>query len=151
MAETPDTMDSLARDYVLLSLTIGEKEEGYIDAYYGPPQWQAEAKMKSAAPAELAQRAGVLAVRLRSLADPRLDPMERRRRDFPLAQLKAASTRLAMMQGAKLPFAEEAGSRDHDQYGRKLRILMQDGESLGMRLVREGLARPWTGHRMPWC
>ena len=48
------------------------------------------------------QRAGVLTVRLRSLADARLDPMERRRRDFLLAQLKAASTRLRMMQGEKL-------------------------------------------------
>ncbi|MET1113285.1 MAG: hypothetical protein ABWX67_17335 [Allosphingosinicella sp.] len=103
-----ESLDAIARDYVKLQLAIGEKEEGYIDAYYGPPEWQAEAKMKAAAPAVLAQRAGVLTVRLRSLADARLDPLERRRRDFLLAQLKAASTRLAMMQGAKLPFAEEA-------------------------------------------
>lgn len=103
-----ESLDSIARDYVKLQLAIGEKEEGYIDAYYGPPQWQAEAKMKAATPAGLAQRLAVLTVRLRSLADPRLDPMERRRRDFLLAQLKAASTRLAMMQGAKLPFADEA-------------------------------------------
>ena len=34
--------------------------------------------------------------------------MERRRRDFLLAQLKAASTRLRMMQGEKLAFADEA-------------------------------------------
>ncbi len=104
-----ESLDSIARDYVKLQLAIGEKEEGYIDAYYGPPEWRAEAKLgASATPASLAQRAGVLAVRLRSLADGRLDPMERRRRDFLLAQLKAASTRLAMMQGAKLPFAAEA-------------------------------------------
>ncbi|HET9640569.1 MAG TPA: hypothetical protein VFP12_15325 [Allosphingosinicella sp.] len=105
-----ESLDAIARDYVKLQLAIGEKEEGYVDAYYGPPQWQAEAKMKAATPAELAQRAGVLNVRLRSLADSRLDPMERRRRDFLLAQLRAASTRLAMMQGSKLPFAEEAES-----------------------------------------
>jgi hypothetical protein len=103
-----ESLDSIARDYVKLQLAIGEKEEGYIDAYYGPPEWQAEAKMKAGTPAELARRAGVLEVRLRSLADPRLDPLERRRRDFLLAQLKAASTRLAMIQGAKLPFADEA-------------------------------------------
>jgi hypothetical protein len=102
------SLDSIARDYVKLQLAIGEKEEGYIDAYYGPPEWQAEAKTAPGTPAALAQRAGVLAVRLRSLADSRLDPLERRRRDFLLAQLKAASTRLAMMQGAKLAFADEA-------------------------------------------
>ncbi|HEX8511487.1 MAG TPA: hypothetical protein VF688_00110, partial [Allosphingosinicella sp.] len=103
-----ESLDIIARDYVKLQLAIGEKEEGYIDAYYGPPEWQAEAKTSGDTPAVLAQRAGVLAVRLRSLADGRLDPMERRRRDFLLAQLKAASTRLAMMQGVKLSFADEA-------------------------------------------
>ncbi|HEX8124949.1 MAG TPA: hypothetical protein VF548_05140 [Allosphingosinicella sp.] len=103
-----ESLDSIARDYVKLQLAIGEKEEGYIDAYYGPPEWQAEAKMDPGTEAALAERAGVLTVRLRSLDGRRLDPMERRRRDFLLAQLKAASTRLAMMQGAKLAFADEA-------------------------------------------
>jgi hypothetical protein len=103
-----ETLDLIARDYVKLQLAIGEKEEGYIDAYYGPPEWQAQAKTSAETPAGLTQRAGVLTVRLKSLRDDRLDPMERRRRDFLLAQLKAASTRLAMMQGAKYPFADEA-------------------------------------------
>lgn len=103
-----ESLDSIARDYVKLQLAIGGKEAGYIDAYYGPPELQAEAKTNADTPAALAQRAGVLTVRLRSLQDSRLDPMERRRRDFLLAQLKAASTRLAMMQGVKLPFADEA-------------------------------------------
>jgi hypothetical protein len=103
-----DSLDSIARDYVKLQLAIGEKEEGYVDAYYGPPEWQAEAKTSAATPAALTQRAAVLTVRLKSLADARLEPMERRRRDFLLAQLKAASTRLAMMQGARYSFADEA-------------------------------------------
>jgi hypothetical protein len=103
-----ESLDSIARDYVKLQLAIGEKEEGYIDAYYGPPEWQAEAKMSADTPAALSRRAGVLSVRLKSLADGRLEPLERRRRDFLLAQLKAASTRLAMIQGAKYPFADEA-------------------------------------------
>jgi hypothetical protein len=103
-----ESLDSIARDYVKLQLAVGENEEGYIDAYYGPPEWQAQAKMNAGTPAALTQRAAVLTVRLKSIADGRLDPLERRRRDFLLAQLKAASTRLAMMQGAKLSFADEA-------------------------------------------
>ena len=103
-----ESLDSIAGDYVRLQLAIGEKEEGYIDAYYGPAQWQAEAKMKPSELSDLAARAGVLSVRLRSLTDARLDPMERRRRDFLLAQLKAASTRLRMIRGEKLAFADEA-------------------------------------------
>lgn len=103
-----DSLDAIARDYVKLQLAIGEKEEGYVDAYYGPAEWQAEAKLKPQALPDLAARAAVLTVRLRSLADARLEPIERRRRDFLLANLRAASTRLRMMQGEKLAFADEA-------------------------------------------
>ncbi|HEX8622754.1 MAG TPA: hypothetical protein VF718_12360 [Allosphingosinicella sp.] len=103
-----DSLDSIARDYVKLQLAIGEKEEGYIDAYYGPPEWQSEAKLKPRTLLDLEARAGVLTVRLRSLADARLEPIERRRRDFLLANLRAASTRMRMIRGEKLPFADEA-------------------------------------------
>ncbi len=41
--------------------------------------------------------------------------------------------------------------RDTDRYGRKLRVLVRDGRSLGDRLVSEGLARTWSGRREPWC
>ncbi|HYE28095.1 MAG TPA: hypothetical protein VEA61_07660 [Allosphingosinicella sp.] len=103
-----ESLNGIAADYVKLQLAIGEKEQGYVDAYYGPPEWQAEAKAKPQTLPALAVRAAVLTVRLRSLADARLQPIERRRRDFLLAQLRAASTRLRMLQGAKLGFADEA-------------------------------------------
>jgi micrococcal nuclease len=41
--------------------------------------------------------------------------------------------------------------RDEDSYGRKLRIVIRHGRSLGGQLVAEGLARTWTGRRQPWC
>jgi endonuclease YncB( thermonuclease family) len=41
--------------------------------------------------------------------------------------------------------------RDEDRYGRKLRVLIRDGRSLGDILVSEDLARTWTGRRQPWC
>ena len=41
--------------------------------------------------------------------------------------------------------------RDRDFYGRQLRVVLRDGRSLGKILVAEGLARPWTGRRLPWC
>jgi endonuclease YncB( thermonuclease family) len=49
------------------------------------------------------------------------------------------------------PFELEAGFRDADQYGRKLRVLTRGGDSIGEILVSEGLARRWTGSRQPWC
>lgn len=41
--------------------------------------------------------------------------------------------------------------RDLDRYGRQLRVVIRDGRSIGKMLVAEGLARPWTGKRRPWC
>ena len=50
------------------------------------------------------------------------------------------------------PFTlEQWGSRDRDQYGRSLRMVSRDGYSIGAILVSEGLARTWTGRRLPWC
>ncbi len=41
--------------------------------------------------------------------------------------------------------------RDEDRYGRKLRVIVRNGRSLGDQLVAEGLARTWEGRRRPWC
>ena len=49
------------------------------------------------------------------------------------------------------PFELKREGRDEDRYGRKLRVLVRGGKSLGMRLVAEGLAEPWTGRRRDWC
>ncbi|MEO6255310.1 MAG: thermonuclease family protein [Sphingomicrobium sp.] len=45
----------------------------------------------------------------------------------------------------------QAIDRDIDRYGRKLRIVLVDGRSVGDTLVDEGLARPYAGGRRPWC
>lgn len=50
------------------------------------------------------------------------------------------------------PFQMQAWPKhDEDRYGRKLRVLVRDGRSIGNMLVSEGLARTWTGRRQPWC
>ncbi len=41
--------------------------------------------------------------------------------------------------------------RDEDSYGRKLRVVLVDGTSVGNTLVDEGLARRYVGGRRPWC
>jgi micrococcal nuclease len=46
---------------------------------------------------------------------------------------------------------ERTGARDIDVHGRKLRVVTRGGRSLGGQMVAEGLARPWRGHREPWC
>lgn len=63
---------------------------------------------------------------------------------------KAATRRLqALLNAGPVTLATE--DRDTDRYGRKLRVVMRGGQSLGEQLVDEGLARPWEGRRRPWC
>jgi len=37
------TMNALADRYVKLVLAVGQQDDGYVDAYYGPAQWKADA------------------------------------------------------------------------------------------------------------
>jgi hypothetical protein len=103
-----DSLDEIAKDYVQMQLEIGEREPGYIDAYYGPAEWQAAAKAAPRGLVDLANAAAELTRRTQAIADGKLDRMAQRRRAFLLAQLKAAETRLRMLQGEKLSFADEA-------------------------------------------
>ena len=48
-------------------------------------------------------------------------------------------------------FSLMAIDRDRDRYGRLLRIVERDGDSLGDILVDEGLAERWGGYRRSWC
>ena len=103
-----DSLDEIAKDYVQMTLEIGEREPGYVDAYYGPKEWADAAKAAPRSVADLAKQAAALSARVSAIAPAGLEPIERRRRDFLLAQLRAAQTRLRMIQGEKLGFAEEA-------------------------------------------
>jgi endonuclease YncB( thermonuclease family) len=62
----------------------------------------------------------------------------------------AATDRLQALLNAG-PVTLAPADRDVDRYGRKLRVVMRGGQSLGEMLVAEGLARRWIGHREPWC
>lgn len=63
---------------------------------------------------------------------------------------EAATLRLMALLNAG-PFSLVSEGRDLDRYGRQLRILTRDGESLGAVLVAEGLAEVWQGRRSSWC
>lgn len=102
-----ETVDDIARDYVALSLEIGEREPGYIDAYYGPAEVAEKAKV---APRELPALAAAVAAidtRLAAQSAP-AGGMDARRIAFLSAQLRAAETRLRMLRGEKLTFEAEA-------------------------------------------
>lgn len=61
-----------------------------------------------------------------------------------------ATTRLQQLLNAGVVSVESI-DRDRDRYGRLLRLVLVDGESVGDTLVSEGLARWYEGGRKPWC
>jgi hypothetical protein len=103
----PDSLDAVAADFVKLTLEAGVREDGYVDAYYGPPEWQEAAKAAPRDQAKLRADARVLSARLAALPAA-ADPLVQRRRVFLAGQLKAADTRLSMALGEKFKFADEA-------------------------------------------
>jgi len=106
-APARDSLDALARDYVALVLEIGERDPGYVDAYYGPAEWREAARANPRTTADLAAAAAAMQRRLDGIAAPG-GGLEARRKAFLAAQLTAARHRLRMVEGGTLGFAEEA-------------------------------------------
>src|SRR4028118_582497 len=77
-AARPDTLDAVAQDYVRLSLEAGTHEQGYIDAYYGPPEWKQAAEAAPRTVPQLIAAAAALQARVKAIA-PSTDPLVRRR------------------------------------------------------------------------
>lgn len=63
-----------------------------------------------------------------------------------------ATVRLTtLLNAGTFTLAPAPGSPDTDRYGRTLRELHRNGESLGAMLVDEGLAEDWNGPGIAWC
>ncbi|HZW15787.1 MAG TPA: hypothetical protein VFF66_05985 [Brevundimonas sp.] len=103
-----DSLDAIARDYVALILEIGEREEGYVDAYYGPPEWLAAAEADPREIPQLIQGAASLTGRLNAVSTAGAAPEVVRRKAYLLAHVSAAAARLRMLSGEKMSFADEA-------------------------------------------
>lgn len=101
-------LEAIAADYLRTTLEIGTHEAGYVDAYYGPPELKAAAEAAPRDKAALLAATRDLTARLATIARRLSDPVERRRAAFLRAQLRAAETRLMMMQGTRFAFADEA-------------------------------------------
>ena len=101
-------LSDIAATYLKLTLEIGTHEAGYIDAYYGPPELKAAAEAAPRDKPALLAATRELTTRLATTARRLSDPLDRRRAAFLRAQLRAAETRLMMMEGTRFAFADEA-------------------------------------------
>lgn len=103
------SLDVLARQYLGVQLAIGQKDPGYVDAYYGPPALAARAERDNARTSLAQLEARVIALDL-ALGLVRADPgtIEAGRVHYLRAMLNSARVRLAMLRGQRMAFSDEA-------------------------------------------
>ncbi|HJV43339.1 MAG TPA: hypothetical protein VJ655_17125, partial [Caulobacter sp.] len=104
----PEMLDKIAGDFVRMTLEAGEREPGYVDAYYGPREYLTAAKTAPRPVYLLRREADRLQALLGAVPDKGLTPDQRRRKLFLKGQVRAAQTRLAMIAGDKFSFQDEA-------------------------------------------
>jgi hypothetical protein len=102
-------MNTIGERYAKLVLAVGQHDADYVDAFYGPPEWKAEAEKQKAPLAQIAADADRLIAQIPALtAADRRDELVVLRRDYLRRQLEALRARVRMLQGTKLTFDEES-------------------------------------------
>ena len=98
----------IAEPYVKLVLAVGQHDADYVDAYYGPAEWQAEAKAV-VQPLEMILKAAVqLHTELGELRNKRAEEILQLRHQYLKKQLSSLIARVEVLSGKKLSFDEEA-------------------------------------------
>ena len=100
-------MNAIAEGYVKLVLALGQHDADYVDAYYGPSEWKAEAEKTKAPLDTIGERAQSL---LRDLAGvPKVrDELDQLRHEYLERQLSALAARVRMLKGERLSFDAES-------------------------------------------
>jgi hypothetical protein len=101
-------MNIIAELYVKLVLAVGQHDENYVDAFYGPEAWQAEAKAKKKTLDSIKQEASVLTEQLRKINVSTSEEIVRLRHQYLVKQLAALVARVEMLKGTKLTFDQES-------------------------------------------
>ncbi len=101
-------MNAVAKSYVQLVLELGERDEGYVDAYYGPNAWREEAAARKRPLAAIAGEATELVGRLATVDLQGREELVRLRRSYLRRQLEALRSRAEILDGKKLSFDEES-------------------------------------------
>ncbi len=103
----PPSLDTVAESYVKLVLAVGEHDDGYVDAYYGPQEWREETSAAALPLVEIGTSAQDLVDRMAAPPATAAE-MVRLRHAFLRRQLESLVARVDMLQGKRLPFDEES-------------------------------------------
>ena len=101
-----NVVDEVSEQYVKLVLALGEHDPGYVDAYYGPEEWQVMASSEKMALTKII----LVAKNLRQLIEQQSanDEMLKLRLSYLQVQLSALYARAEMLNGKKLDFDQQS-------------------------------------------
>jgi hypothetical protein len=108
-AHEEDPMKRIAESYVKLVLAVGQHDADYVDAYYGPPEWRAEAAARKRPLPEI--RTGAEALIADLAAHPPAagdEELIRLRHQYLHRQLQSMVARIDLLSGKKMTFDEES-------------------------------------------
>jgi hypothetical protein len=102
--EVTDTSENLGERFVRLALEIDKHRPGYVDAYFGPEDWKAQAQQHGQ------QSLSTLSEQVRQLEKDIFlaDALDPQRRDHLARHLTAMRMSLCLLSGEKVSLAEEA-------------------------------------------
>ena len=104
-------MNEISTGYVKLVLMLGQHDPDYVDAYYGPAEWKAEAAKHPQNLKQIEEQAQELIAALATAdagadsADPQLLAL---RKSYLKNQLGSLTARARLLQGEKMSFDDEA-------------------------------------------
>lgn len=101
-------MNRIAEQYVKLVLAIGQLDGDYVDAYYGPKEWQEESKANTKPLPILKAWADSIQSDLSNVRTPETNDALNLRKTYLSKQLGAAQAKIEMLGGTKYSFDEEA-------------------------------------------
>ncbi len=101
-------MNRVAERYVKLVLAVGRHDADYVDAFYGPPEWKAEAQAGKRPLAGIGAEADSLLGEIARIPAAGEDAMAALRRSYLVKQLESLAARVAMLSGRKMSFDEES-------------------------------------------
>jgi hypothetical protein len=106
--ELATALNRIAEPYVKLVLSLGQHDADYVDAYYGPPEWQVEAKTQIKPLDTILKTALSLKSELETLNSKRGENILQLRHQYLKKQVSSLVARVEVLSGKKLSFDEEA-------------------------------------------
>jgi hypothetical protein len=102
-------MDQLAESYVKLALAVGQHDQDYVDAYFGPEAWKTEAQEAALSLSEIGERARLTLDDLGALAlAAGEDGMEALRHGHLTRSLESLVAKVDLLSGRAMTFDEES-------------------------------------------